>query len=213
MAARKLVVEVSGYAGGNYDNVWLILKPRGHGGQESPTVVSYGNTGGTPEMVYNGRHRHVLSYNKDVHGPDVQRWVEEHSEKFLRLASCYLGSEWDGSNVVGNWDEANARALEEALESELQADICDGAVRSYWRAADYYEWSKAELIERVLLEAKDLDDFARKEAEEAKDDPGCSVLLDADDVKDYFEGLLLNVDEDDPNYSKAQELLYGSDNA
>lgn len=96
--------------------------------------------GGMSPDIWHQRHLSLDDVPADVVARDLEEWLgeDEQRAKLAELASRYLGSEWDGSNYVGQWafpDDDDPPPRELGLFEAMQYGE---RVRRTWDASEYF---------------------------------------------------------------------------
>lgn len=166
------------------------------------TFNAIGSGSGTPMAVHHGRHR-VLGHVPVETVPDALQEALEAQEGTIRnIASRYIGTRWDGANIVGRWadDVAGGDAYPDEYP-EIDLDLED--VARYSDAEDWLAADERGVISEALVAAargRDLDAVAADEARRAADD---GVIIDDDAMRDAIDVVLrrhaagLDLDDED----------------
>ena len=115
--------------------VYLIPSAETGGLPEITTHSGVGNIG-TPMRAWNNRWHSLGVLPGRCVGSSALHCLQRLEDDILSLNAEYLGSEWDGSNLVGKWEESEDDPSGQHLEDAwMQAfDDCE----SYWDAGDWY---------------------------------------------------------------------------
>lgn len=163
-------LDSGGWAPNSGVKLRVYLDPRG----DVPVVrAEQGINIGIPFAAHHKRLWQLFALGQDVVGASVLDFLRSHEAAIIALADCYEGTEWDGSNHIGQWS----------------ADACDpfpcgvdpSAFANYWRAEDWlYDSNDLDGTEtNSELDAKAVDLVTEAERE------GAFVRLD--DVRDVLE--------------------------
>ena len=118
----------------------LYLVPAAESVSGKPEVTTHGGVGniGTPMPAWNRRWASIGSYGGLTQGTGVLSVLKELDAALVAVSDAYCGSEWDGSNMVGQWPEDHNYdgAGAELAESWLQA--VDSGLPGYWDAGDWF---------------------------------------------------------------------------
>ena len=111
--------------------VALYLVPGGETEDGVPEVVTHTGVGniGTPMPAFHHRWLRIGGYGPGTVGESVLSSLREGEDVWLAWSESYLGSEWDGRNLVGSWADTDAVLDYEWDGSELS---------HYWDAADWF---------------------------------------------------------------------------
>ena len=158
--------ETHGSVSGMRVSLYLIpAEETDNGVAEVVTFAAIG--GGYPFAAAHGRQLCLGDLPVNFCADSLAETLESQRDKLENIAASYLGSEWDGSNHRGRWDE-------DALYIEINRE-CE----SYWPADEWLcgDWPSTEL---EMLEATSL----RSMAENVVDNASGTARLDLDDVLD-----------------------------
>lgn len=151
---------------GNY----LILDP------ERGELYTWSSVGpGYPEITWYGRAKSWnLPAGYDPSG--LSAWVEGNLDLFARLAACYQGAEWDGSNHKGRWEDAEE--FDEEINNYLTSGYDEGWLPVFWDAGDYMH-GDIEVCVESCLRHETIKAYSEAEVASAKRQ---GVILKAEDV-------------------------------
>lgn len=158
-----------------------------------PEVYLWSNVGsGCPEPAYNRRWISLGSpgtaYVADALIAKL-RGVEDH---LLTIDAAYIGTEWDGHNHVGRWEDAidgNLQAVRDAI-----ADV-----QTYWDADDWFSPINAS---QLNLELASITEIAEAEIASAAGD----AALDLDDCRKAIRRMIQRAAEEETDEDNAELL-------
>ena len=78
---------------------------------------------GTPAPAWHNRWAYVTSYGPNCVGASILEALQGHEDLARDVAETYLGSEWNGNNNVGRWNEDAAYAQTLLQEAVQDADV------------------------------------------------------------------------------------------
>jgi len=157
-------------------NVTAYLVPAEESANGQPKIYLFPNVGsGWPMMAHNSRHLCLGSVNVDFVAESLVEKLESQKEKLLKIAGCYEGSEWDGSNHIGHW--ADAEWIDETihyldLECEYYCDAGD------WMGNE----SSASICDQLDDHNFDIQSMSESIVDEAEGE----ARLDVDDVAEVI---------------------------
>jgi hypothetical protein len=178
---------------------------------ESERLV-YSHGDGTPMPAWHGRWAHVLDVPPETCGQDIAHTLGSDAclNALVSLAESYIGSEWDGSNMVGRWErkpEDEYNPDPHGLEAAIDADRV--VWRTYWCAKDYI-WGNAssvvDVINSALLDGDDFDAVAELWENEADRNGG--ILLDPTRLAEAFEKALAEALEEECRHCETIATLH-----
>lgn len=111
----------------------LYLVPGAESDDGIPEIGTHhyiGRPASWPMAAHHGLWVCVGDVPAGVVGESVLEGLRAATEALLALDTLYLGSEWDGSNRRGRWEETD-------LTHHVEERIREG-LRTYWDASDYY---------------------------------------------------------------------------
>ena len=201
----EIIIDVDGTRHGSCSGtqVRLILVPS----LENDGVIRlYDNAAvgsGCPESVWHNRAR---SWSVPV-SADLDTLAEllADSEDLIReIDSRYLGSEWDGSNHVGRWEDA--KAYEASFEEDdMYALIAQ--CPQYWDAGDYLYPAKREICAEMALGARcKLTGGLSDIVSDLVADCYPETRLDSDETREVLVGWLREMIEEGQYPDLAKEL-------
>ena len=105
--------------------------------------------------------------------------MKSHEDTFREIDAEYLGSEWDGRNVVGRWsDEAKSYLAEPWTQiGESARESCN----HYWSADDWFSCSIAD----INLSRESIKAIAEWESGNAD-----GAILKTDDCETFLRNML-----------------------
>lgn len=115
-----------------YQIALYLIPAKENGG--IPCVTTHEGVGniGYPEPAYHRRWYHLASYGQDVCGESVLAALEEQVDYLIAHSDTYQGSEWDGSNVKGNWANNDDSVFFNFFNHSFYESLTH-----YWNASDY----------------------------------------------------------------------------
>lgn len=178
MATKTIIYDIGWYNAPQYNSVSVYLDPE----SDPPRVWTEGHVGtaATPFSVWH--HRAVelpVGAEPCTVGEDLQRFLTGIEDLLLALVECYQGSEWDGSNHIGQWDdERQVELLEQIRDEAGQAHIA-----AYWAAGDWLIHTTPQEIAAHAKAAGGARALAERWAREAIPE----AYLDVDDLEQAIE--------------------------
>lgn len=167
--------------------VCLVLDP------EDEDVITSTSVG-TVMTPMNVHHRRATTVRVPVRasGEAVRRVLLEQAALVEELFDLYEGTEWNGSNKIGQWsDDERAEELRLQLEQALEG------VPTYWLAED---WLGGDLtgvrveLRKAIEAGTDLDELAEEWVATGRSD---GVLLEQKNVRREIDRLVRQLREDD----------------
>lgn len=185
--SEKIIFDVGGWpTASGAQNPRIFLDP------ENGRVYTFGCIGsGSPAKAYHGIHRTLGQVPVDADPDSVRDLLQAQESKILGIQERYLGTEWDGHNHVGKWEDDDREDFEEQLDLE--------GVATFWDASDFF-YADPDTVLGELLKAESLESYVDAEIESAA---GQQVLLKRSDCLETLRQLLteeierLNDDEGD----------------
>lgn len=129
---------------------------------------------GQPMYAYHGRWLYLGSPGTECVPEALIERLSHYEDKFRELDEAYQGTEWDGHNHIGKWDNI-AEDVSQLLDLE--------GVAMFWDAADWLgaDWSA---VDSDLETCQSIEQLAQDYANEAQGDG--EAVLDTD----YLENVL-----------------------
>lgn len=110
---------IDDYSASNYFNHCAVnLNPEINGDGEY-VLYSNGRQQDTPLREYHNIDKCILTASKLIVVEELESFIRDHADKIKAIIACYKGSEWDGKNNVGRWDD-KADDLIHELGQEFQ---------------------------------------------------------------------------------------------
>lgn len=127
---------------------------------------------GQPMYAYHGRWLYLGSPGTECVPESLIERLSQYEDKFREIDEAYQGTEWDGHNHIGKWDDI-AEDVNQLLDFE--------SVAMFWDAADWLgaDWSR---VEADLETCQSIEQLAQDYAEEAQGD----AVLDTDDLENVL---------------------------
>lgn len=122
----------------------LYLVPAAETDDGIPRVATHDGVGqiGTPMPAWHHRWASIGRLGAQVIGDSVREALESIEDELVAASEAYLGSEWDGSNLVGSWAATEEEVAYEDMPGRRLAAAWEEAVqdyvRNYWDAGDWY---------------------------------------------------------------------------
>lgn len=179
----------------------LYLIPAAESGSGAIEVCLFRNVGpGTPEPAWHGRWFYIGNPGTEYVAESLIEYLQGHEDDLRRINAAYLGSEWDGSNHRGRWEESIG---DEAPWFDTQD------VASYWDAFQWMEDADADDLasngtmaaaveeaisyartENAYLEADQTERAIRQKIESAIERAERELELADDDDREEYAGKL-----------------------
>lgn len=151
----------------------LYLAPAEETDDGRPEIRIHTGVGnvGTPMPAFHSRWAPVISYGPMVVGSSVVEFLESIADQLVELSEKYEGSEWDGSNHVGSWNETRDEMLSRTQEWN---EAKSSHLEKYWDAGDYFGpagegWpelcEEADINPAVIFQGQHVEDVAEQIAE------------------------------------------------
>lgn len=171
-AIRYDIDDSHGAISGTQTAIYLIPAAESQSG--AIEVFLFRNVGpGSPEPAWHGRWFYVGSPGTEYVAESLTEYLQGHEGELRAIDAAYLGSEWDGSNHRGRWDDS--------LDGEPQwFDMTD--VASYWDAAD---WFQDLDVDDLLTNHSSMAEAVAGEIDNARSD---SAYLDEDSTERAITG-------------------------
>ena len=129
-----------GYASGAQACLYLIpSKESASGNIEIYMDVQIGN--GCPMSAWNNRWYTLGSVGTECEPESLQNELEQFEDEYREIDDAYLGSEWNGNNHIGQWDQAaiyNSNWDNIAMQAR---ENCN----QFWSATDWFQGSLADI--------------------------------------------------------------------
>lgn len=179
MADRELSYDIGGWPTiSGAQRPLVVLDP------ESMHVYTWGAVGaGSPEPVWHGRHRVLGTVPVEADPDGLLEVLQSQERKIRKVASLYLGSEWDGSNRIGRWEDS-----EEDWEDSAEDDLDLSGVATYWDASEWYAGDPCTVTTDALA-SESIEAAAAAEVEQARL-AWPPILLQQADAEDALRELL-----------------------
>lgn len=162
--------ETTGSVSGTQVSLYLIPADETRGGV--PEVVTFSNVGpGCPEPAWHGRWHCLGSLPVEFCADSLVEVLESQRDKLQQIADAYLGSEWDGHNHRGRWEE------------DVDDITIDLECETYWDAGDWLGSDQPQ-TDRDILAADSLESLA----EGIVDNAAGTARLQLGDVLDCLTG-------------------------
>ena len=107
---------------------------------EEGKVYTFVGSNSHPRSAHNNIDRHVLRVDDGAIAESVYDAVKSIESNLNDLLDLYNGSEWNGSNHIGQWDESANDLHERIIES-----LTESPIASYWLPGDWFEGVMNEL--------------------------------------------------------------------
>ena len=107
---------------------------------EEGKVYTFVGSNSHPRSAHHNIDRHILRVDDGAIAESVYDAVKSIESNLDDLLDLYLGSEWNGSNDIGQWDE---RSVE--LEEYIAEALSSNPIASYWLPGDWFEGIMDEL--------------------------------------------------------------------
>lgn len=108
---------------------YLYLIPSAESRSGAIEITLFRNIGpGSPEPAWHGRWYGLGSPGTEYVAESLIEYLQGHEDDLRRIDAAYLGSEWDGSNHRGRWEDGYGNEPD-------WFDLQD--VASYWDAFDW----------------------------------------------------------------------------
>lgn len=194
-----------GMPGNRGYNHYLVLDVS----NDEPRVYLHSGVGtiGTPMHVWHGMGT-TIKLKTDVDAEDVIDVLESEDvqDKLRAICGEYRGEEWDGSNMVGRW---NDRGEYDTYVHDLSDEIAHGfeKLRTYWDAG---EWLSTDFPGAIRQAAQALADGKTLEewSEDERDNYAVEALIDASDLERALRERVENHPESvEPGWPGAELLL------
>ena len=123
---------------------------------ETERIYTFVGSNSTPMSAYHNIDRHILRVGDGAISASVYNAIKDVEDDLHDLLDLYNGSEWNGSNHIGQWSE-------KATELNLRIDdkLFQAEIASYWDAGDWFspiagdlkaEWESGKTAEQIIDE-------------------------------------------------------------
>ncbi len=119
----------------------LYLIPASEADGDLPEVTTHGGVGniGQPMMSFHHRWAGIGGYGASVQGQGILEILCGLEDELVAVSDAYLGSEWDGSNHIGQWSDDGRDYDGPCAElCEAWSRAVDHGLPSYWDAGDWF---------------------------------------------------------------------------
>lgn len=191
--------DAHGYASGAQTCLYLIpSKESANGEIEIYLDVQIGN--GTPMPAWNRRWYCLGSVGTECECESLQNELSAFEDDFRAIDAAYKGSEWNGSNQIGQWDR-------DAIETNNWDQIAMSAretCNQYWNASDWFSGSLNDIdlgkesisaiaeyesgnADNAVLEKSDCEEFIRSAINSRIEEIEESIEHDENDDDEIIE--------------------------